>query len=400
MLHPDYLIIGAGIYGISTAIELRQRRYSVGILNPGPIPHPLAASTDISKVVRMEYGADRLYFEMAAASIEGWHAWNEFFGEKLYHETGFLLLCRASMESDRQSFERESFRLLQEKGYHPQRLDAASIVKQFPGLRAGQFVDGFYNPRAGFAESGRVVELLAAYARQLGVTIHEGQTASKLLVSGQQVTGVETREGDTFSAGHVIVCAGAYTPLLVPELSPYMKATGHPVFHIKPGRPPMFSYPALPVFAADISNSGWYGFPVHPKAGVVKIGNHGPGQLLHPEHDERVVTDADKMQLREFLKDTFPALTDDPVVYTRRCLYCDTFDGHFWIDRHTSLKALTVGTGGSGHGFKMAPVLGRLIANTAEGKPDKWLERFRWRTPKQGQKMEEEARFKTDAQLK
>ena len=54
MTHPDFLIVGAGIFGITTAIELQKKKYSVAVINPDTIPHPLAASTDISKVVRME----------------------------------------------------------------------------------------------------------------------------------------------------------------------------------------------------------------------------------------------------------------------------------------------------------------------------------------------------------
>lgn len=394
--HHDFLIIGAGIFGLSAAVELRKRKYSVSLLNPGRIPHPLAASTDISKVVRMEYGSDRQYFDMAEESIAGWHEWNALFGEKLYHETGFLLLCREPMEQGRQSFERESFRLLQEKNYRPQRLDAALIQKHFPGVGEGQYVDGFYNPKAGFVESGRVVERLTAYARQLGVDVFEEKTAARLVESAGRITGVETREGDTFSAGQVVVCAGAYSPLLVPDLQAVMRATGHPVFHLKSSRPELFVAPQLPVFAADISNSGWYGFPLHPKEKVLKIGNHGPGIPLHPEQDERIISETDIARLRRFLRDTFPSLADDPIVYTRRCLYCDTFDGHFWIDRHPRLGGLTVGTGGSGHGLKMAPVLGRLIANAAEGKDEPWLARFRWREVTGNAGIEEQARMVTE----
>ncbi len=393
MPHHDFLILGAGIFGITAAIELRKRKHSVALLNPGRIPHPLAASTDISKVVRMEYGSDRQYFDMAQESIQGWHAWNDLFGEKLYHETGFLLLCRHPMEEGRQSFEQESYSLLLEKGYSPQRLDADTIARQFPGIGEGQYVDGFFNPKAGYAESGRVVERLVDYARQLGVVVFEEQTAARLLQSGGRIEGVETREGSTFAAGHVVVCAGAYTHLLVPDLGPVLRATGHPVFHLKPSRPALFAYPQLPVFAADISNSGWYGFPLHPREGVVKIGNHGPGQLLHPEHDERIVTEADTTRFRRFLGETFPALANDPIVFTRRCLYCDTPDGHFWIDRHPSLQGLTIGTGGSGHGLKMAPVLGRLIANAAGSIDEPWLARFRWRSFGEGAVNVEQARF-------
>ncbi len=392
MQHCDFLIIGGGIFGLSAAVELRQRGHAVGLLNPGHIPHPLAASTDISKVVRMEYGADELYMDMAAESIDGWHRWNEEAGKVLYHETGFLLLCKQPMEQGQQTFERDSYQLLLQKGHAPERLSADEILKCYPALAKDVFVDGFYHKKAGYAESGRVVEWLAKKARQLGVEIHENQTAAHLLESQGRIIGIKTREGKRFYAGHVLVCAGAYSQLLVPTLKPYLKATGHPVFHLKPSHPALFSWPNLPVFAADISNSGWYGFPLHPHEGVLKVGNHGKGLELHPENDERAVTEADTLLFRRFLKETFPLLADDPIVFTRRCLYSDTLDGHFWIDRHPEKAGLTVAAGGSGHAFKMAPVLGNLIATAAEGGDHHWLPRFRWRHLKMDIKNEEAAR--------
>jgi glycine/D-amino acid oxidase-like deaminating enzyme len=62
----DIIIIGAGIFGVTAAIELKQRQPSANILlvDPGPLPHRNAASTDISKIIRMDYGSDELYTEM------------------------------------------------------------------------------------------------------------------------------------------------------------------------------------------------------------------------------------------------------------------------------------------------------------------------------------------------
>ena len=63
----------------------------------------------------------------------------------------------------------------------------------------------------------------------------------------------------------------------------------------------------------------------------------------------------------------------------KRCLYCDTWDGNFWIDRHPERAGLSVAAGGSGHGFKFAPVIGGLIADRVQGKPNEIAERFAWR---------------------
>jgi sarcosine oxidase/L-pipecolate oxidase len=72
-------------------------------------------------------------------------------------------------------------------------------------------------------------------------------------------------------------------------------------------------------------------------------------------------------------------LADAPVAATRVCLYCDTFDTSFWIDRDPGHPGLIVAAGDSGHGFKFAPVLGGLIADVVEGRSNPWTARYRWR---------------------
>ncbi len=373
----DIVVAGAGVYGVTAALEFEHRGHRAAVLDPGPVPHPLAASTDVSKVVRMEYGVDDDYMTIVDQAIDGWHRWNDDFDDALYHETGVSMLAREAMAPG--GFEHESYVRLKRYGHRPERLDVGEITRRFPAWRPGAFTDGFFNPRGGFAESGRTVEALARRLRSLGVEIHEGRTAAEITTERGRATGVATREGETFAAGHVVVCTGAWTPWLLPELQPVMHSTGHPVFHLQPADPAPFSHPDFAVFTADVANTGWYGFPVHPRAGVVKIANHGVGRPVHPEHDERVVTPEDEAALRRFLAGDLPGLAGAPIVYTRRCLYNDTLDEHLWIDRHPEIEGLTVAAGGSGHAFKMAPVLGGLIADAVLGERNRWLAKFRWR---------------------
>lgn len=389
----DVLIVGAGIFGVSTALELCERGYKTAVLDPGPLPHPLAASTDISKAIRMEYGRDEQYMAMVEASLDGWQRWNEEWGHEglLYHQTGVTMFTQQPMAPG--GFEYESYQMLLKRGHQPERLHADDIARRFPAWKPGAFVDGFFHARGGFAESGRVVTAVINAAKAKGATFFEQTTVSELITESERVTGVRTEEGHTYTAAHVVIAAGTWTHLLLPELAPVMKSTGHPVFHLRPTNPELFTPPNFAVFTADVARTGWYGFPLHPGERVVKIANHGVGQRLHPRTDERVVTAQDEATFRAFLAATFPALADAPIVYTRRCLYCDTLDEHFWIDRHPELEGLTVAAGGSGHGFKFAPVLGQLIADAVEGEPNPWLPKFRWRTLSQETSGEEAARY-------
>lgn len=390
----DFLILGAGIFGLSTALALQKKGYTVGVLNAGPIPDPLAASTDISKIIRMEYGSDVEYMSMAAQSMETWREWNTLFQDTLYHEVGFLLLAKEAMEPKQQTFEWLSYQNLLAQQYEPERISSSLLQERFPNFNASLYKDGFFHKIAGFAESGRALEVLANYASSLNIDIYPKEGATAFTKQNSRITGVKTQKARSFSAGHVIVCAGNFTPYLLPELQPYMRITGHPVFHLLPKHPEQFHADKFPVFAADISNSGWYGFPLHPREKVLKIASHTEGLELHPELDERVVGAEDISALRSFLKTAIPNLWDAPIVYTCRCCYTDTLDGHFWIDRHPSFNGLTVGSGGSGHGFKMGPVVGEMIAKVAEGTEHEWSDRYQWRNLTASTLQKEEARAK------
>jgi glycine/D-amino acid oxidase-like deaminating enzyme len=377
------LVVGAGIFGVTAAIELRKRGHAVRLVDPGPLPHPLAASTDISKVVRLEYGADETYTALSEESIEGWQRWNRDFGVALYHETGLLLLRRTPLAAG--SLEQDSFEVLARRGHRPELLDTAAIRARFPAWNADLYRHGTYDPEGGFVESGRVVSRLVEEARKLGVDLREGVSFARLLEApspgglSPRIAGIVSTEGERVEAGQVVLALGAWTPHALPWLASEFRSTGHPVFHLAPQDPEAFRPERFPVFCADIQATGYYGFPLHPVSGVLKIARHGLGRPMHPESPERSVTAEETRDLRAFLAATFPRLQDAAIAYTRICLYCDSRDGHFWIARDPERPALVVAAGDSGHAFKFAPVLGSIIADVVEGRNHPLQARFRWR---------------------
>jgi glycine/D-amino acid oxidase-like deaminating enzyme len=384
------IVIGAGINGITATIELKRRGHAVTLVDPGPIPHPLAASTDINKAVRAAYGVDEFYSELAERAIPLWHEWNEQFGEELYHQTGVMFLRQRELRPD--DFEYESWRVLRERRITVERLDPAKLRKRYPAWNADHYKDGIFESHAGYAESGRVVARLAERARSAGVRLMEGSRLSRLDENDQQVRGVVLDNGERLTSDAVVMAVGAWTPYLLPFTQVFFRATGHPVFHLKPQRPELFRPECFPVFGADISTTGYYGFPLN-RDGVVKIANHGPGREMSPDSSDRTVTPEEERSMREFISGTFPDLRDAPIVYTRICLYCDTNDDHFWIAPDPQRPGLIVATGDSGHGFKFAPVLGQIIADAVEGKSNPALTRFRWRPEVKAGASKEAARF-------
>ena len=366
------VVVGGGVFGASAALSLRKRDYAVTLVDPGPLPHPDASSTDISKVVRPDYGADDFYMELMERSLAGFRSWNQAWGERLFHEDGFLLMTRQPMSEG--GFEHDSFTRLTKRGHVPERVDANALRARFPAWAEGIYVDGYRSPQAGWAESGRIVERLLGDGRRAGVVVRDRFAVTSLLQEGSRVTGVRAEDGRTLSASWVVVAAGAWTPTLLPHLAEDMWAVGQPVFHFRPERPEDYRPPHFIPWAADISKTGWYGFPVSAE-GIVKVAHHGVGRRVDPRAP-RVVHASEEARFRAFLRETFPSLEAAELASTRLCLYCDTRNGDFWIDHDASLEGLVIAAGGSGHAFKFAPIIGDVIADVVEKKPNPYAGRF------------------------
>ena len=387
------IVVGAGINGVTAAIELKKRGHKVILADPGPLPHFLAASTDVSKAVRAAYGANEEYTALAERSIKLWREWNKEFGVEPYHEVGVMFVRQREMKPG--DFEYESFKILKQRGHKVERMNSARLWKRFPAWNPGLYRDGVLELEAGYAESDRVVATLIERAKSLGVELREGARFSELDQGDDRVRGIVLEDRQRIPGDLVVMAVGAWTPYLLPFTKKFFRASGQPVFHLKPSQPDLFAPERFPVFGADISTTGYYGFPLN-REGVVKIANHGPGREMSPDSPDRSVTPQEEKNLREFLSATFPALANASIVYSRVCMYCDTNDGHFWIAPDPQRPGLTIAAGDSGHGFKFAPVLGEIIADAVEGKSNPLLQTFRWRPEVRAGEQKEAARFRPD----
>ena len=348
----DVAVLGAGVFGAASALALAERGHRVVLYEAGTVPRPEAASTDLNKLVRMDYGTDRFYRDLGAEAIDGWERWNLV--RPLYHGDGMLFLASSWAPG---GFERDSHDLLLEIGQPVERFDRVPLdAWRWDG-------PGYTSRRAGWAESARVVAWLVERAVAAGVTLRE-HTAPR---------------PDEVDADTVVVAGGVWSIALAPELRSLVRVVAQPVWVLAPTDPERWRAPRFLPWAADIAGTGWYGFPATAD-GLVKIANHGPGTPIAPDAPRTLDPSADAA-LRTFLRARLPGLAEAPVVRRRTCAYTDVVDGDFVIDRSPSDPRLVFATGGSGHAFKFAPVLGELVANRVDGTDDPRLARFRWRAP-------------------
>src|SRR6185295_18186178 len=112
-----------------------------------------------SKVIRADYGADEELTDLAIRAIEVWEEWNRRDRRagrpELYHPDGFLLLSRDELRPG--GFEGDSHDVLRRRGFALERVGPQDTALRFPAWNPGLYADGYLNPRAGWAESGRVV---------------------------------------------------------------------------------------------------------------------------------------------------------------------------------------------------------------------------------------------------
>ncbi|KAK9728037.1 hypothetical protein K7432_001353 [Basidiobolus ranarum] len=398
------LILGGGCFGLSAGIELKNRGWNVTILDRQSIPASDAASTDINKAFRPDYGGDEVYQSLCLKAHKRWRQWNEetmaLYQEKVFHECGALFLCYDKMGD----FERNTIATLPEDATQTFKT-SEEIAAAYPTLKDSGFKEGYLSKRAGWLNSKLGIQYLCDKAKKMGIKLVEGETVGmfKHFLKDRMgnIKGLVTLDGTEHRADLTIVASGAWTPAIV-DMKGMMQATGHAVFQVNvpPALRHKYSDTALPVMFADILQSGYYSFPIN-KDGNLKVACHGQGYLNFPKtsnqeasisHPRTLVTSPEDTvpidsvrKYRTFLRNTYPELRHLNIASTRLCWYTDSWDGNFYIDHVSGQPGLFVATGGSGHGYKFLPVLGEVIADAVEKKSSKITDKFRWRIPSASQ---------------
>jgi sarcosine oxidase subunit beta len=266
------------------------------------------------------------------------------------------------------------------RGIAVQRLSQREATERLPICRFDDAALIGFEPEAGFADAYLVATAFARAARRRGVKIHEGVAVEKLLLEGGRVTGVDTAR-ERFLASTVVSAQNIWSTDIErwTGIATPVSAERHAVFALE-GRDP-YTF-AMPVYK-DLGSPGMlYCRSYGGRHMLVSEGGAGT-TLPSPDNEPGAIDVDDVLRVGEQVAQRFPAYAEAGLASSWTGVYDVTPDWNPILGRIPDVQGLLVACGFSGHGFKLSPAVGRVIAQEALGLPTDVslapyaLERFR-----------------------
>ena len=356
----DLVVVGAGVMGAWVALEARRDGRRTTLIDAFGAGHPRATSGDETRIIRASHSRDPFYSRWSRLALEAWNRLAEATGERLFVQAGVLWLAH-----DEDGWEASSEATLRDLGIPVERLSPADIEARWPAMAADDLAFAIFEPEAGLLMARRGVAAVARTFSAEGGRF-ELAWAEPGAVDGRRLLDVTTRDGTRHVAGEFVFAAGPWLPRLFPRvLGDVIRVTKQDVVFIgPPAGDSRFAAEWLPCWLD--SRGAVYGLPAVDGRGM-KVGPDRFGPVFDPTDGERLVDPESVRLVRSYLAGRFPDLATAPVVETRVCQYETTPDSQFVIDRHPDFDNVWLVGGGSGHGFKHGPVIGRHVVGRLNG---------------------------------
>jgi glycine/D-amino acid oxidase-like deaminating enzyme len=353
MTTADVVIVGGGIEGAAAAWALSQRGVTdVVVAERNTIASGMTGKS--SGIVRCHYGVSSLA-AMATVGLEVFEKAEEIFGHDIgFRQAGYVVgVGEPNVESLRKSLAAQ-----RAVGVQTEEIDRADVARMWPFADLSPFAAFGWEARGGYGDAYQTAQAFAVAARAAGVRVRQGCAVAELVLAGDTVTGVRLADGTEISAGTVVVATGVWTR---PFLASYgievpIRVVREQIVMVSPG----VEIGPVPVFSDLVSLQY-----VRPEVGgdilfgnsdLSDIDEADPDNYLNRATDAFVDVTVDKVGTR------FPGFTGAAIAGSYAGCYDVTPDWNPVISK-VGLDGLVVAAGFSGHGFKIAPAVGRLVAD-------------------------------------
>jgi sarcosine oxidase len=355
----DVAVIGAGVFGAWTAWFLSQAGHQVTLVDAYGPANGRASSADHSRVIRAGYGRDAIYSQWATASLDDWRWLSEATSQTLLTPAGALFLG----EPDN-VYVRDTYDTLISLGLRAEWLGPSDITNRFPQIAIDGLGSAVLEHDAGVLRARAAVQSLVRLLVEHGVGLRSCRVAP--IDESMRVADLRIADGTALEADIFVAACGPWLPQLFPDaIGRRIRPTRQEVlFFGVPAGNRRFCVPALPVWI-DFK-AGIYGIPDLDAQGFkIGIDRHGPP--IDPDTADRLVSPEILESARGLVSRRFPALRDAPLLDARVCQYENTSSGDLIIDQHPAWPNMWIVGGGSGHGFKHGPAVGRYLSGLVAG---------------------------------
>jgi len=358
-------VIGAGAFGGWTALHLRRGGAEVTLLDAWGPGNSRASSGGETRVIRTIYGATRQYVEMAARALTLWAEWDRTAREQFYRQTGVLWMTGTD-----DGYVRGSLPVMRELGLQYDELTPDAAAKQWPQIDFGGIRQVYFEHEGGYLLARHACDAVARELVRIGGTYRQAAVVS-VRADGSNAD-LRLSDGSRLQADRYVFACGPWLGELFPDvIGPRVQPTRQEVFYFGPAAgDDRFVEPRMPVWV-DAADRFIYGIPGNLHRGF-KVADDARGPAFDPTSGERRPTAEGEQAIRAFIRQRFPALAGAPLVGAEVCQYENSPDGNFLVDRHPALPEIWIAGGGSGHGFKMGPAFGEMLARLVrdDGSPD------------------------------
>ena len=360
----DALVIGAGVNGLSALYHLvRLGATQLGLVERFAIGHDRGSSHGAARITRSAYGEPEYVRLMQWVHAEEWPRLEKDAGRRLVHPNPGLF-AGAPCEGFN-----SYIRAVEQEDVDVEIVTPDEARRLYPQFRLEDVERVLLDRTAGIVAASDTMASLARLARANGVRIFENTVVHGLDPGAEPVT-VETTAG-VLKAECLIVVAGAWAGQLLPFLKHSLAVARQTVGYFvradnmadyRPGRFPVCMY------MGEEENDVFYGMPEFGRTGV-KLARHVRyGRDDDPDDPPDAVAQYRIDDLNRFMA-MFLSARNWTLAGAEHCLYTVSPNEDFIIDLHPENPRIAIGAGFSGHGFKFAPLSGRLLAELAwEGK--------------------------------
>ncbi len=357
---PDIVVVGAGTFGIWTALELGRLGATVAVVDAYGPGNSRSTSGGETRGVRSSYGDlphGLLWSRWANEAILRWIQWDEE-GEDLllprvFYQTGDLIMREAMVP-----YLRETASQWDQLGVDYEQLGPDEIGYRWPWIATEGITAALYEPNAGVVRARRAIESVAKRFELEGgkITVARARLGRS---SGRKLHDVVLDSGESsLAAATFIFALGPWFPKAFPELlgDRLRIPIGHVFYFAVPDQ--RFAFPNMPSYGVP-GCTGWPALGPDHRGFRVRTGGQAGDD---PDTSDRWVPPEAHERPRRILAQYFPDLVGAAINETRACHYEFGPPGNFLVDKHPDFDNVWLAGRGCAEAFKQGPVLGEYIA--------------------------------------